>query len=111
LPVEIFSSNGQLCLNCLCQPRGQAQQDNTLWKQLQIFRQAVKFVDAIRGGIIALHAVSEMGPESFTDSFSGFSLRQSRMGARILDHRRWILRSRSPRTGKGQRENLLPILV
>jgi hypothetical protein len=22
LPVEIFSSNGQLCLNCLCQPRG-----------------------------------------------------------------------------------------
>src|SRR5579859_7821370 len=25
LPVEKFSSNGQLCLNCLCQPRGQAQ--------------------------------------------------------------------------------------
>ena len=25
LPVEIFSSNGILCLNCLCQPRGQAQ--------------------------------------------------------------------------------------
>src|ERR1700733_10225375 len=24
LPVEYFSSNGQLCLNCLCQPRGQA---------------------------------------------------------------------------------------
>jgi type I restriction enzyme S subunit len=25
LPVEDFSSNGELCLNCLCQPRGQAQ--------------------------------------------------------------------------------------
>jgi uncharacterized protein involved in outer membrane biogenesis len=25
LPVEFFSSIGQLCLNCLCQPRGQAQ--------------------------------------------------------------------------------------
>ena len=24
LPVEKFSPNGQLCLNCLCQPRGQA---------------------------------------------------------------------------------------
>jgi hypothetical protein len=24
LPVERFSSNGQLCLNCLCHPRGQA---------------------------------------------------------------------------------------
>jgi hypothetical protein len=24
LPVEKFSSNGQLCLNCLCQSRGQA---------------------------------------------------------------------------------------
>src|ERR1700693_2335900 len=23
-PVEIFSANGELCLNCLCQPRGQA---------------------------------------------------------------------------------------
>jgi hypothetical protein len=25
LPVEGFSANGQQCLNCLCQPRGQAQ--------------------------------------------------------------------------------------
>src|SRR5580704_13634165 len=25
LPVEDFSANGQQCLNCLCQPRGQAQ--------------------------------------------------------------------------------------
>ncbi len=24
LPVEDFSANGQQCLNCLCQPRGQA---------------------------------------------------------------------------------------
>ena len=23
-PVEYFSSNGQLCLNCLCQSKGQA---------------------------------------------------------------------------------------
>jgi len=25
LLVEEFSSNGEVCLNCLCQPRGQAQ--------------------------------------------------------------------------------------
>jgi ABC-type lipoprotein release transport system permease subunit len=24
LPVEQFSANGEQCLNCLCQPRGQA---------------------------------------------------------------------------------------
>jgi hypothetical protein len=24
LPVEIFSATGEQCLNCLCQPRGQA---------------------------------------------------------------------------------------
>ena len=28
LPVEIFSANGEQCLNCLCQPRGQAQEGN-----------------------------------------------------------------------------------
>src|ERR1700733_4404589 len=33
LPVEYFSSNGQLCLNCLCQPRGQA---HSLTSQLSI---------------------------------------------------------------------------
>src|SRR5579864_3798824 len=29
LPVEKFSSNGELCLNCLCQPRGQAHIDTS----------------------------------------------------------------------------------
>ena len=27
MPVERFSANGELCLNCLCQPRGQAHID------------------------------------------------------------------------------------
>ncbi len=32
LPVEYFSSNGQLCLNCLCQSRGQAHISSTFMR-------------------------------------------------------------------------------
>ena len=40
LPVENFSSNGQLCLNCLCQPRGQPH-----WKHIVLFQESPKYRD------------------------------------------------------------------
>jgi hypothetical protein len=36
LPVEDFSSNGELCLNCLCQPRGQAQKGGIIHKDCKL---------------------------------------------------------------------------
>jgi len=38
LLVEEFSSNGEVCLNCLCQPRGQAQHDATSFRALRVVR-------------------------------------------------------------------------